>query len=321
MANISPAGTWAGEELVLNAAVAGDTDRLAAREPDYTQWIDARLLRRMSRILKMGVTAGFAALKEAGIQSPDAIITGTGYGCLEDTGVFITKMVENHEEALNPTPFIQSTHNTIGSQIALQLGCQGYNQTYTQGVFSFENALLDAMMYIGENPTHNVLAGGVDEITDISHTILKRFGLFRGQARVPQGEGAAYVVLSAKKPVENPVALREVVTLYKASEAIVRAEIEKLLLRSALHHRDIDTVLIGTPHSLRTEQYAASLFPESTKIFYKQACGEYPTATAFGFGLALQRMRSAGTDQKPAHHAIVWNQFAETHQSLILLSR
>ena len=72
------------------------------------------------------------------------------------------KMVDSNESALNPTPFIQSTHNTIGSQIALLLQCQGYNQTYTQRAFSFENVLLDAILELKENPTavHSGRRGG-----------------------------------------------------------------------------------------------------------------------------------------------------------------
>ena len=133
----------------------------------------------MSRIIKMGVAAGSMALKQAGLSVPNGIITGTAYGCLDDTGIFLNKMIDNKEYALNPTPFIQSTHNTIGSQIALLLQCQGYNQTYTQGAFSFESALLDALLELTDSPSQSLLVGGVDEITAVSHALQKRFGIFR----------------------------------------------------------------------------------------------------------------------------------------------
>src|SRR4029079_11207934 len=93
-------------------------NRLSCVEPDYKTIIDIKLIRRMSRIIKMGVAAGIECLNEAGISVPDAITTGTAYGCLEDTGVFLSKMVEQNEELLTPTSFIQSTHNTVGAQIA-----------------------------------------------------------------------------------------------------------------------------------------------------------------------------------------------------------
>ena len=142
---ISPQLTEVTGNTVLQNPIDYQGDRLSCIEPDYPTYIDPRHLRRMSRILKMGVAASVMALREAGVMSPDGIITGTGYGCLEDTGIFLRKMIDHREQALSPTPFIQSTHNTIGSQIALILNCQGYNQTYTHEGLSFETSLLDAM--------------------------------------------------------------------------------------------------------------------------------------------------------------------------------
>ena len=139
--NISPQKTW-DADLLPDEINKPASDRFYAIEPDYAQFIDAKSIRRMSRIIKLGMGAATIALRQANIKVPDAIITGTGYGCLEDTGTFLAKMIENHEVALNPTPFIQSTHNTIGSQIALLLQCQGYNQTYAHGAFSFESVLI-----------------------------------------------------------------------------------------------------------------------------------------------------------------------------------
>ncbi len=92
--------------------------------------------RRMSRIIKMGVCAAMKCLQDAEIKNPDAIITGTGMGCIEDTGKFLSSYIENEEKLLNPTPFIQSTHNTVGAAIALMLKCHNYNNTlWSQGIF------------------------------------------------------------------------------------------------------------------------------------------------------------------------------------------
>jgi 3-oxoacyl-(acyl-carrier-protein) synthase len=116
--------------------------RLACTEPEYKEIIDVKLIRRMSRIIRMGVVAAMECLQEAGVKQPDAIITGTAYGCLEDTGLFLTKMVEYNEELLTPTAFIQSTHNTIGAQIGLMLQCNNYNNTFVHRGFSFEKRFI-----------------------------------------------------------------------------------------------------------------------------------------------------------------------------------
>jgi len=133
----------------------------------------------MSRIIRMGVAAAMECLQEAKITKPDAIVTGTAYGCLEDTGLFLTKMVEFNEDLLTPTAFIQSTHNTIGAQIGLMLQCNNYNNAFVHRGFSFESALLDGMMLLKENEVSNVLVGAIDEITNISHAILNLWGLIK----------------------------------------------------------------------------------------------------------------------------------------------
>jgi 3-oxoacyl-[acyl-carrier-protein] synthase II len=188
MGNISPQRTWNVTSLP-DEIITTESNRFAAVEPDYTAFIDPKSIRRMSRIIKLGVSSATIALRDAKIEVPDTIITGTGYGCLEDTGVFLSKMIENNEVALNPTPFIQSTHNTIGSQIALLLQCQGYNQTYAHGAFSFESALMDALIQSEEDDSKNILIGGVDEITDVSHAIQSRFGMFQN---VTNGEASCF---------------------------------------------------------------------------------------------------------------------------------
>src|ERR1700712_3432973 len=96
-------------------------------EPDYSQLIDSKSIRRMSRIVKMGVTAALTCLKTAAVENPAAIITATAYGCLEDSSSFLRRMIEFNETMLSPTAFIQSTHNTVGAQIALLIKSHNYN--------------------------------------------------------------------------------------------------------------------------------------------------------------------------------------------------
>ena len=116
--------------------------RNQAQHPVYKELIPAASLRRMATGVKMGCYAAQLALQEAQQPALDAIICGTGQGCLQDSEKFLTAMIAQDEEYLTPTSFIQSTHNTVAAQIALQLQCHAYNFTYVQGGSSFESALL-----------------------------------------------------------------------------------------------------------------------------------------------------------------------------------
>ena len=127
---ISPQNTFTEEKLPAEPVGYHGVRSLRCIEPQYSAYIDPMVSRRMSRIIKMGVCSAMKCLRDSGISNPDAIITGTGMGCVEDTGKFLVSIFENEEKLLNPTPFIQSTHNTVGASIALILKCHNYNNTY-----------------------------------------------------------------------------------------------------------------------------------------------------------------------------------------------
>ena len=65
--NISPQNTF-GQSSLPSMLTEYDSNRLKSIEPDYTKLIDVKLIRRMSRIIKMGVAAALRCLKEANIE-------------------------------------------------------------------------------------------------------------------------------------------------------------------------------------------------------------------------------------------------------------
>ncbi|MCB0434905.1 MAG: 3-oxoacyl-ACP synthase, partial [Mangrovimonas sp.] len=136
------------EAAFLDDLVFYEDNVLPAIDPNYKDFIPPAAARRMAKGIKMGVVASKLALNQAGIDKPDAIITGTGLGCLRDSEKFVSAILDNNEQFLTPTPFIQSTHNTVGGQIALELQCKGYNFTYVHASVSFESALLDAELQL-----------------------------------------------------------------------------------------------------------------------------------------------------------------------------
>ena len=328
MGNISPQKSFATDSF-LEDVVETKGPKLTCLEPDYASWIDPKSIRRMSRIIRMGVASALLALKEASLKLPDAIITGTGYGCLEDTGIFLSKMIVNQEQSLNPTPFIQSTHNSIGSQIGMLLQCFGYNQTYVQGAFSLENSLLDAQMMLDEKKDQNVLVGGVDEITEISHAILRRFGLFRQGAK--QGEGSAYFLLSAREKENSYAKIKGVAMLYDHQSAIeIKLEIIKFLDDQNLKPNEVDMILLGASGDARFDKIGKAvtqdLWGRSVIGSYKQLCGEYPTSTGFAIWLGASILKKQQVPHVVAPGAstsikniLIYNPYFGKNHSLILM--
>lgn len=136
-----------------------------AQEPDSKEFILPAEARRMSRILKRAICTSISALNRSGIKHPDAIISGTGMGCFENTEKFLVDISKFGENCLKPTLFMQSTHNTISSLIAIVLKCHGYNNTYSHKEISFDTALLDGWMQILTGSIKTALVGSHDEVT------------------------------------------------------------------------------------------------------------------------------------------------------------
>ncbi len=347
--NISPQKTFGHQPLVDALEYTGN--RLACIEPDYKDFIDPKQIRRMSRIIRMGVAAAMECLQEAGVKVPDAIVTGTAYGCLEDTNSFLSKMVEFNEELLTPTSFIQSTHNTIGAQIGLLLQCNNYNNAFVHRGFSFESALLDGMMLLKENEATNVLVGAVDEITNTSHTILNRLGLYKqgpvsnleiyetipiaiGTKGTIAGEGSAFFLLAVEPSATDYAKLDGLHIFYKP-EGISESEkqITSFLERHAVSMNDVDLIITGRNGDVSSDevydQLAKTVFSNKDIVNYKYLCGEYPTAAAFAMWLAANTLKPGKlpaalnfttSPDKKINRILIYNHYQGIHHSLSLLS-
>lgn len=142
-----------------------------SRLMEYLSPMDCR---RMGIIMKASLLSAFDALNKAGIQKPDAIIAATSKGMLELSTFFLEEISDNNEEHLKPTVFMQSTHNTIASAIAIRTGCHGYNITYSQGDRSIDWAIRDAKMLLRQGEANNVIVCSFDEeLTDGRTSVFK----------------------------------------------------------------------------------------------------------------------------------------------------
>lgn len=306
--------------ILPNGIQMADGDYCAI-EPDYKNIIkDANQRRRMSRVVKMGVAAALLCLEQNENKPIDAILTATGLGCLSDTEKFMNSVIDNEEKLLNPTPFIQSTFNVIGAQIALLTNNHCYNNTYTHRALSFESALLDAMMCINEG-AENVLVGASEEITTISHNIMQRLGMFKD---VNQGEGSQFFVLGEEhndNSLAKLIALKTIVG--NKDEIEIINIIKSFLSENKINSNEIDLLLLGK-NDTSQESYIYSLiekelFPKTHTQSFKNVCGEYHTAVAFAlWEVCTNKQNPHFTTGKMA---LIYNQFQGISHSLILIKR
>ncbi len=145
-------------------------------EIDYKQYIAPSEARRLTPQVRRCLVAAKKALQEAGIEQPDAIITGTKWGANKHTVTLLEALTKESENAVKPTPFMQSTHNTMSSLIAIQTKCHGYNVTYANGEQSMDDALLDARTQIALGLIENALVIGFEEADEEWNMRLGKIG-------------------------------------------------------------------------------------------------------------------------------------------------
>jgi len=333
----------------LDQVDAVTDNRLQILTPEYRDYIDPKALRRMSKIVRMSVVSAKIAMEDALLDQPDAIITATGMGCQLDTEKFLNIMLENNETMLNPTAFIQSTHNTMGAQIALMLGNNNYNLTYVHRTFSFESALLDGMMQLNEKEATNILIGGIDEITDESWLIKTRIGFFKKnpvnnfellrdeQAGALAGESAAFFVLSDKKSVKTYAGVEDVMTFFRPADMNeIQDKIKGFLLKNGFKDKLPDLILLGYNGDREYDRVYRtledSLFYKSSTGFYKHLCGEHDTSSAFAMWIASRILKEQKVpkilfkekeSESPSilKSVLIYNQFRNVNHSLILLKQ
>jgi hypothetical protein len=338
---ISPQKTFNSEDF-LGDIVEYSGTRLSVIEPDYKDYIDPKLARRMSSIIKRGVAAAKKCLEGTGVDAPDAIIAGTALGCLEDTVTFLTRMVEMNEQMLPPTAFIQSTHNTVAAQIALTLQCHGYNNTFVHKGISFESALFDALMLLNEKEAHNIIVGGTEEMVDASFKVLSRLGLYRRQPvsnldllkseekGTMGGEGSVFFLLT-DKPGDALAELSAVKTYYLPGN--IEQTIADFLAEHSLIPSEIDLVITGRNGDIKNDavynQLSGGLFKDNALANFKHLCGEYPVSSSFALWLAVNIIKrqevpgiviERGAKTEGLKKILIYNHYQNKYHALMLVS-
>lgn len=327
----------------------GISDRLSCIEPDYHSLINPVQLRRMPRILKMGLAAARLALSDQENADPDGIIVGTGLGCLRSLETFLDEIFDTGEQIKSVLPFINSTHNAVAAQIAMLLKNNSYNVTYCHRSFSFESALADALMHLNEKSGMNILVGGIDELTD-DFIMLHRPERFRKEplntlelvsapdrGTIP-GEGAAFFLISDNCGNGACAGIRGVHTFLtdpQSAQELIFAETDKFLESSGMDRKDIDLVILGmngdTESDAIYKDLARDYLDSSTGIgCYKHLCGEYYTSTGFALWAAKNILETRAvpgmmiqkkTGRKSIDKILIYNHFLNKEHSFIIVGK
>ena len=334
------------DTVFLEGAILNETDTILPLQiPVYKDFIPPVAIRRMAKGVKNGIVAASLAMKSAYVAHVDMIITGTGMGCIEDSDKFLKSIIENDEEFLTPTSFIQSTHNTVGAQIALGLQCKGYNFTYVNGAVSFESALMDAKMQIEEAEAKTILCGAADETAEHTMSLLSLAGFIKDKNKRPFSvlnsttkgavfsEGATFFILENEKKPHSYAEVIDVEIINKLTINEVEAQAKAFLKTNGLQIEDIDAVVLGYNGDVEFDTYyknlSENIFAYTPQVYYKHLSGEYNTASAFGLFVgskiiktqAIPNVLKVNTISKFNFKKILlYNQYRGLDHSFVLIS-
>jgi 3-oxoacyl-(acyl-carrier-protein) synthase len=294
-------------EAWMQEPIKYDVPFTRSLDPSFKEYVSPIEARRMGKILKRALATSKEALKEAGLDTVDAIITGTGYGCIENTEFFLDALSNEGEQMLKPTYFMQSTHNTISSLVAIQTKNHGYNVTYAHKSISFDSALQDAWWQFKLGKISTALVGGHDEMTETFYHILKKGGVM-GHDDEMCGESAVSIVLgSALRPFEWPQGpqaqgpqplckLTGFEMLHQPSQDTLQDSLASMLQNACKSLADVDYILTGiSGNHGNDEAYlkeAKLLFGDKPLLKYKHLFGESFTSSGIGLYVAAQCLKT-----------------------------
>lgn len=334
--------------LFLDEPINHNDTVLKVIEPDYKAYIPPAAARRMAKGIKMSTVSAKTAMTEAAIEENeiDAIIVGTGLGCIGDSEKFVSDIIDNDEQYLTPTRFIQSSHNTVAGQIALGMGCKGHNFTYVHSAISFESAVLDAKMQLENREADNILIGGVDELVNHHITTHRLIGHIKPEAVETMSllksgtegavfsEGAHFFVLSNEKRHSCYSELLAIKTFNTLSRDVVSKNVHAFLSENGLTSDEIDVIILGHNGDIEFDGYydelAEGIFKNTCQTYFKHLSGEFDTASGFGFWLAnkivkYQRVPSSvqlnNVKTDAPKTVLIYNQYRGENHSLTLLRK
>lgn len=338
--SISPQMTFTDEFLTGDYKIHSQNS-FTAFEPSYSETIPSSLLRRMGKAVRMGIGAALPLMDRN--EKLDGIVIGTANGGLENCINFLNQIIDYDEGTLTPTHFVQSTPNALAGQLALMSKNTGYNVTHVNGPLAFENALLDAMMFLeGKITKTSLLLGAVEEISNYNYNIDLLAGRYKSDSVTNDyliksqtngsicGEGATMFVVSND---ENN-ALAKIVDLKQINfptKSELEIKLNQFFIDNELTLKNIDLLVLGNNGDIQFDflyDDVKSFFPADIEyVYYKNFVGDYRTSSAFALFLTTHLLNGQlqnhigieGNITKTPKTILIYNQFEGIQHSLIIV--
>jgi hypothetical protein len=208
---------------------------------------------------------------------------------------------------------------------------------------------MDAFVLFKTDKIHSALVGGHDEMTPLYFTQLRKLDFWKAQVHnslkictapynqtvgAMAGEGSICFLLSDEENTRNYAEIKDMQLFYNIKNTETLSQyIEQFLIHNNLKSSDIDVFLCGNSGDSLTDPLYHEIYNKqfiySSYAVYKNLCGEFFTAPAFGLWSAATMLKNGQVSEvqrlnrvKPAQikHILLFNHYKNKNYSLILLS-
>ena len=307
MGVISPQPTY-NNSVFLPSINQFEDNAMSSVHPDFKEYINPAQLRRLSRMLRIGLTAATICVRDSGITKPEGVITGSGFGFLDETAKFMGEILRQDEKQLTPTYFMQSTYNALSGLIALTLKCQGHNNAFVGRGHAFETAVHDAYMNLPSDAS-NFLVGAFDEADPVDFRVLSRVGhykkdkvnnlkLFESKTEgTIQGESAAFFMLGKQPTKKTWIKISDLQIIYSPSDIEELSQsVARFLEENGTSVEELDLVIQGQSGDPARDELtltvAQSMFGKTAQARFKHLSGEYCTSSSFAWWLGAMVIKN-----------------------------
>lgn len=200
-ATLTPAGLLGASSSAAQLLGSANEVQTGSLEVDLGPSLDASKARRLDRPARLGAVVALHALAEAGpsaLSDPMkvGVVFGSAFGSVDASAAFMHRVFEKGPRFASPAEFPNLVPSSPVGHISIYLGVGGPALASADLATSGESAIAQAAELVAHGEAEVVVAGAVEEASDIAERILA--GLF-ARSRVeldrPRAEGAAAVVL------------------------------------------------------------------------------------------------------------------------------
>lgn len=339
---LSPQPTLDGRFTQTKETALYEGTKYYALEPSYKAILPLRLLRQMSKAMRLTAGTGLPLI-HAQHRTLEGIILGMSPMSIDQSVHFIEQLKLYTKGWLSSQAFAETMAHLIAGALTIlgQLG--GACQTHINEGLAFEQALLDALIRLEQGSAARLLVGGVEVLSEITYAMHTTQGRVKslpttsknllqvGGLGTAWGEGATLFVAEAVASKQAKARIVDVHTCCFGSPEQMANELRGLL---QCHHwapEQVQGLVLGYNGDASTDVYYKTieeqLFPKAGVWVYKHLMGDSTVANAQGCWLGLHLLQGndlpkATVWRKPIHlpsRIIVYNQYAGTQHGIILM--